>query len=380
MSSPLKKIKVCFSTIEYPPDMGGVSKSAGRITGFLRSAGFEIHVFVPGQNVGSESLFIKTEIDEITVYRVNCGVGIDSDEQFIKAIACVDQSVRFNIFHGFYLPKAYACIAVADRDRRPVIASFRGMDVSDMSGSAQLAKTKIILENAAWITSVSSENLRIASAIHDITAKSSFIFNSVQRSWPAPVWTCSPANEKIIGTVSTFRKKKNIPLLLDAYHRIPANFRRKLLLVGDFIDNKAVNHLRKRSFSNVVAYLGLEDEVTVTGFVKETKVYQWLQAMNVFVLSSYQEGLPNALLEALSIGLPVVSTAVDGVNDILVHEKNALLVPADDADLMGRSIAELLRHKSLASNLSKGALKLSKELSPEQEKEKWIALYRKLVR
>jgi len=136
---------------------------------------------------------------------------------------------------------------------------------------------------------------------------------------------------------------------------------------------------RKNSFHELCNFLKVTDEVEITGYVENTSVWNYLSAMNVFVLSSKHEGLPNAVLEAIALGMPIVATSVDGIKDILCHQVNALLVPPDDMVSMRDAIVEILRNDSLATQLSSGALELNRRLTPEAEREKWLKLYSDLL-
>ena len=99
----------------------------------------------------------------------------------------------------------------------------------------------------------------------------------------------------------------------------------------------------------------------------------------MYVQCSKYEGLPNALLEAAAVGLPIVSTATDGMKDVLVDGESALLVPPDDPNRLAQAIEMILTDDTLTQKLSEGALKLSKQLSPECERELWVQLYYRLL-
>ena len=377
-----QKHKVCFATIEYPPDIGGVSKSAQRVVNFLTQAGFDVHVFVPVYKNSVNYIPIIYEIiDDIKIYRVRCNNINPLDnikKSMFEAIDQIDKKEKFNIFHGFFLYMAYPCIQVAQIKQRPVIASFRGIDAIWMLNPPYSFLAKEILQNTSWITSVSSESLKRANNIVNISTRSSFIFNSVVLTHSLK-WKLSDENRKVVGTVSTFREKKNLPLLLDAYPKVDMNFRKNLLLVGEFIENKVLDYRRRTHFLKLAHYYGVEKEIIITGYVENSRVSHYLNAFNVFVLSSKHEGLPNAIMEAIAVGLPIVSTDVDGIKDILEDGENALLVSSGDEIGMKDAIEAILKDDKLALKLSNGAKELSQKLNPESEKKIWIDLYNYLL-
>src|SRR5215475_6366827 len=128
--------KICFVTCEYPPDWGGIAKSAKRIVKILVEHGFDVHVFTAVGKLQQSTLSSAPEIrDGVKVYEVpvfthnlNDATFDDAMRNFYQVIGQVDQSVRFDLFHGFYLPMAYPCVMVAQGGMRPVIASIRGND------------------------------------------------------------------------------------------------------------------------------------------------------------------------------------------------------------------------------------------------------------
>ena len=80
-----------------------------------------------------------------------------------------------------------------------------------------------------------------------------------------------------------------------------------------------------------------------------------LAASDVFVLASVSEGLPNAVLEAMACGRPVVASRVGGVPEILEHRRSGLLVPAGDAVALAGAILELGNDASLSAALGAAA-------------------------
>jgi glycosyltransferase involved in cell wall biosynthesis len=77
-------------------------------------------------------------------------------------------------------------------------------------------------------------------------------------------------------------------------------------------------------------------------------VQDYLRAADLFILPSHFEGMPNALLEAMACGLPVVATSVSGVMDLIKHGQNGLLVEPGRADRLADAIVRLLEDREMA--------------------------------
>jgi glycosyltransferase involved in cell wall biosynthesis len=368
---PRRKKRICFTTCEFTPDKGGVSKSGARITRFLVEEGFEVHVFTPC--VSSKPFCIEVMMDGLFIYRMP----FHGSAAFTKIISIVDKIISFDLFHGFFFYHAEPCIPLTIQRKRPLIASIRGIEAFWMfQNDLMKAQAYNILEHSAWITSVSSASLKKANSIKEIENKSSFIANSIEIRNVKP-WVLTKHNRGVIGTAAVFREKKNLPLLIKAYAGIPQRLRKKLLLVGS-IDH---NHESLRAeVEELVKKYKLESEVIFTGHVSNRQVYKYLKRMNVFVISSDHEGLPNALLEAASLGIPIVSTNIDGISDICENEVDALLVPPKNQTKLTSAIVSLLKDDDLCRRVSSGAIKLSKKFDMAREKKAWVGLYRKLLK
>jgi glycosyltransferase involved in cell wall biosynthesis len=89
--------------------------------------------------------------------------------------------------------------------------------------------------------------------------------------------------------------------------------------------------------------LGLEDRASCPGWLSREEAAQALASASIFVLPSYAEGLPMALLEAMSYALPVVTTPVGGIPGVIRHGENGLLVDPGDIQGITAALASLLQ-------------------------------------
>jgi glycosyltransferase involved in cell wall biosynthesis len=151
-------------------------------------------------------------------------------------------------------------------------------------------------------------------------------------------------------TVANFRAQKGYDVLLKAARGVadrgvPVCF----VAAGD-------GPLR-RDLERQRAELSLERHVKFLG--ERSDVVRLLAAADMFVLPSRYEGLPLALMEAVSMGVPVVATAVSGLPDLLTDERDALLVAPEQPEALTDAIARLAGDPDLRAGLSAGARELS---------------------
>jgi len=127
--------------------------------------------------------------------------------------------------------------------------------------------------------------------------------------------------------------EKNFSSLIKAIYRVNKVVKCRLILLGDGEERENLIALIDR--------MGLNDLVSLPGYVSNP--YAYIRRASVFVLSSIREGLPTALIEALALGVPVVSTnCPNGPAEILANGRYGILVPVDDIEKMSASIIEIL--------------------------------------
>lgn len=155
--------------------------------------------------------------------------------------------------------------------------------------------------------------------------------------WVSPVRALLgiPEEALVIGFTGRLTRDKGIPELAEAFTRIlDAEPRAYLLLVGwfDASEDALPDGLQR--------YLEHHERIRVTGLVTETAPYY--RAMDLFVLPSWREGFPNAVLEAAATALPVVTTESTGARDSVVPEVTGLLIPPGYPEAIAEASLELL--------------------------------------
>lgn len=101
-----------------------------------------------------------------------------------------------------------------------------------------------------------------------------------------------------------------------------------------------------------VSQLGLSESVSLPGWLGPEAKVDYLRRARVFVLPSLLEAQPMVILEAMAVGLPVVSTAVGGVPDLIVDGSDGLLVPAGQPDDLARALLRIWDDEDLRMRLS----------------------------
>lgn len=144
----------------------------------------------------------------------------------------------------------------------------------------------------------------------------------------------------------------------------------RLVLVGEGPERNRIEHLSRS--------LGLTDSVTLVG--QQDDVNPYYAIADVFALPSHSEGSPNALLEAISAGVPVVATAVGGIPEIVSNGREALLVRNNDEDGLASAIVRLLNDRSLRDRLVPVARDILTKKTPAAYFQAMTSVFEKALR
>jgi glycosyltransferase involved in cell wall biosynthesis len=135
---------------------------------------------------------------------------------------------------------------------------------------------------------------------------------------------------------------------------------------------------QRRALSTLIAELGLEERVALTGRVRDMEAE--LEAASIFALSSSNEGLPLALLEAMAKGLAVVSfDRAAGPREVIEHGVDGLLVEGGDVAALARAICALIESEELRRRLGEAATRKAAAYGIDIVGARWEALVARLT-
>lgn len=178
-----------------------------------------------------------------------------------------------------------------------------------------------------------------------------------------------PAGARVLGMAGRLEPAKGHSDLLQAFARL-TDPTLHLMIMGT---GPLLGDLEEQT-----RQLGLQQRVHFLGWVDD--LITAMAALDLFVLSSHYEGLGVVLLEALALGLPVVSTRVGGTQDIIEHEVTGLFAPVRQPEQLAAQIQRLLDDPALAGRLARaGRAKVHRDYRAEDADQKVLDLYLELV-
>lgn len=156
-----------------------------------------------------------------------------------------------------------------------------------------------------------------------------------------------PIENRYIGIVATLRSWKGHLYLLEAFATLDLP-EWKLLIVGDGPMQKPIKEK--------IQALNITDRVIMTGQQKNPE--EWLRAMDIFCLPSYaNEGVPQAILQAMLTELPIITTSVGAILDAVTDNKSALIINPKNHSEIRKAIMKIINDHELSSMISKNSRK-----------------------
>ena len=247
-----------------------------------------------------------------------------------------------DIIHGhFTWPSGYVAIQLSKKLSIPVVLTVHGYDVYDLPfrGNFWFNKTKYILLSSDHIITVSKRNMEIlTNKIKIPSTKISVLPNGYDQNlfYPMNKQESSkrlglPSDKKIILTVGNLLPIKGHKYLLLSFSKVIKKEKNVFLIIVG-------NGPEKDNFKKLIMKLNIEKNVLLVGAKPHNEIPLWMNAADIFVLPSLNEGNPTVMFEALGVGLPFVGTTVGGVPEIINSEDYGLLCPPADPDCLAEKI------------------------------------------
>jgi sugar transferase (PEP-CTERM/EpsH1 system associated) len=343
------RTKLHIAQVVLRLDVGGLERLVLHLAAFARNKGHLVSVIClerPG------TLAPEFEAAGLKIYCLNKPPGISPDVTR-NALALL-RELRPDVIHTHQIG---ALLYVGSAARRAGISAVVHTEHSDHVSNARTFqrrwRTKIVWWWAAryarkfiCVSDTVANSARsmvparklqvIDNGIDLIPFESGNQRNAIRAEWGIP------SDAPVIGTVARLAEVKRQDLLIRAFAGVrQANPNSHLILVGDGEARPGLERL--------VSSLGLKQCVHFTG--SRPNPHAYLQAMDVFALTSRLEGLPLAVLEACAARLPVVATRVGGVPRVIEHNESGILIESGDQTALEDALKLLLADRALAKKL-----------------------------
>lgn len=332
-------------TVGYLHGSGGAERQIILLSNQLAQRGHEVTLCVLNENNSPYPISDKVNVIDLTGKE---GKGRLRIWRRYRAFKKTVEIIRPEVIVNYNLQSAYFCLGISKKAHGKVVYSERG-DPYDKEYSGLLGRVRdltVIRMNGLVFQSEGARDF-FSEAVR---TKSIVIHNSV--SVPQDKYSIPAVREKRIVNVGRLHPQKNQQLLIDAFAKISPSFPDYTL---DIYGDGALHD----ELQNQIDELGLSDKVQLNASRKD--IFDCIYKASLFVLTSDYEGMPNALMEAMALGLPCISTDCrpGGARTLIEDGTNGMIVPCGDVQSLINRIKELLTNPSKSEALALEARKLA---------------------
>jgi glycosyltransferase involved in cell wall biosynthesis len=397
-------LKICILTETYYPVVGGGETQAQALAEGLIAKGFTVIILTRRSDSSMKRI---EQFGEVTVYRLS-PVGPQHLKKWGLLITSLPMLIKLRRRYDLILVSGFRVVGIAAVLISKVLGKaciLKADSVGEMSGlffADGLAK--LHLHPSFWLVraflALRNRVLRRADAFVAISSAVATelvaqgvkpgliqtIPNSVDTDRFRPV-NCHekcklrrklslPEKDRIVTFTGRLVSYKGLPLLLRVWSEVQAkHILVRLLLVGP---GGLDIHNCEAELKAYVSANGLQESVHFTGSVDN--VHEYLQASDLFVFPTENEAFGISLIEAMACGLPVVSTSVGGVKDILEHRKNGLVVETGNFQQLYEALDTLISDTMLAASLGQAARQtVQVKYTAEMVTQKYIDMINALI-
>ena len=288
---------------------------------------------------------------------------------------------KLDIIHAhFAIPFAYSALQAREILKRmgvniKVVTTLHGTDVLIL-GRELPGTMKYVLEQSNDVTAVSMDLARRTKKIYHTQRNIRVIYNFIdlnqtleKRANLLSNKNIARSNEKIFVHISNFRPIKRVADTLKVFSKVHKKIPSILLLIGSGPEIEIAKGLSKSINSNQSVYF--------LGSVQNP--YQYLGIADGLIVTSEYESFCLAALEAMAFGVPVFSTNVGGIPEVIKHGKSGYLAKKGDTESLSKYIIKHFSNSTNITSMKKQAKEIAKNFASEKIIPKYELLYQQLV-
>lgn len=277
--------------------------------------------------------------------------------QYAPMLENMRRTFPFDLIHGQNLfPEGHISMRLAQRFGVPSVVSSRGSDAVYWPYNLRRYRiaAETVISSADQIVAVSHAQRRTVEQLAQPRTPCEVVYNGVDPEVykPHPIIRARlreqlglKSGDLLISFVGELSVNKGVGELITAFGALAARYEHiHLVMIGGSSSsdqwqppiNDSTTHTRLR----------------YTGMIPSVDVVRWLNASDIFAFPSHREGLPNAVLEAASVGLPIVATMCGGIPEIIEEGVNGILIPTKDTAALIDALDCMIRNPELRAKFS----------------------------
>lgn len=364
------------------PTFGGSGVVGTELGKALAKKGHQVHFITYSQPVRLGSFRENIYYHEVAVSDYPLFEYQPYETELTSKMVDVVKYEKLDILHVHYaIPHASAAfmakqILQSQGIAIPFVTTLHGTDITLVGKDPSFEPVITFCINQSDAVTAVSESLKNDTYKHFATTREihvipNFIVPALQNFEKQSVIRQKYAsdNERILCHVSNFRKVKRVEDVINIFYKVQQKIASKLILVGDGPERYACEKLvRELQICNKVIFIG---KVRDTAHV--------LELSDVFLLPSETESFGLAALEAMAVGVPVISSNTGGIPEVNIHGETGYLSNVGDVDDMALNTLKILNDDTQLKLFKNNALKRSRHFDIEKILPMYEAVYNKLV-
>lgn len=317
---------------------------------------------------------VALELDQPSKGLINA---LGNNRQRLLALRAVIRELKPDIAIGM-MPSASCTLFLAALGTSvPIVGCERTYPPAERLGRAWHWLRRILYSRMAAIvtqTQQTADWVRSCCAAHKIAVIPNMVMFPLHSTLPnVPVRSSGPQEHrsKLLLAVGRLRPEKGFDRLIKAFAQLSPDFPDwRLCVLGDGPSRNDLAQLTQR--------LSMEEKISMPGIAGN--VGEWYEAADLFVLTSVFEGFPNALLEAMAYGLPVVSVDCDtGPRDIVSDGVDGILVPQDNSAALVSALQRLMDDDVMRAAFAAKATRVRERFSMKAIVRQWELLLEEIA-
>lgn len=365
------------------PTFGGSGVVATELGLELARRGHEIHFITYSQPVRLALLNANVHYHEVNVPEYPLFHYQPYELALSSKLVDMVKLYKIEVLHVHYaIPHAYAGYMAKQMLKNeginlPMITTLHGTDIT-LVGNHPFYKPAVTfsINKSDYVTSVSQslkdDTLKLFKIKNKIKVIPNFIeLDKVVKDHDAPChrYVMAKENERIITHISNFRKVKRIPDIIKIFYNIQKEMPAKLMMVGDGPEKEKAEALCME--------LGIYDKVIFFG--NSNEIDKILCMTDLFLLPSETESFGLAALEAMALGVPVISSNSGGLPEVNFDGVSGYLSNVGNVEEMAANAIKILKDDATLKEFKKNALEVAKKFDIKNILPKYEALYQKAI-
>ena len=375
-------MKIMMLNYEFPPIGGGAGKAhLAILKQYAGKSNLQVDVLASAPKPG---FVVQKLSDNVTIYTVGVHKKNLHYWRKIEVVEWVARATppyrrllkenRYDLVHAFFgLPTGWLCYRTANR--LPYIISLRGSDVP--GGHARLQfEYKLLgpLLKRIWadasVLVACSEGLKNRALRFLPSANIDIIPNGIDLDKFHPASSRELSGELKLLTVGRLSVTKRFEMLVEAVEILSKQGKNVRLTIsggGGLLDE----------LKNLVEQKKLTDIINLAGRIESEKMPDVYRQHDIFVSASMQEGMSNAMLEAMASGLPIITTKCEGVEELI--SGNGVVVGTDSAEALAEAINNLAENKQAYNAMCALARRRAENFGWDKVADGYIKLYQRVL-